>query len=102
MKGFLSHKVLYVGSALLIEASNTRLTNIYMNQICTFIENFNLGQLNPDTSSGMISLKASLEEFFKGNSYGVVTARGGSMAVWKGEDHLYLFEPHGCDNSGEC
>nr|XP_037875168.1 uncharacterized protein LOC101735788 isoform X2 [Bombyx mori] len=58
------------------------------------------GQLNPDTSSGMISLKASLEEFFKGNSYGVVTARGGSMAVWKGEDHLYLFEPHGCDNSG--
>ncbi|XP_049883610.1 uncharacterized protein LOC126379090 [Pectinophora gossypiella] len=58
------------------------------------------GQLSPEPGSGVMSLKQSLAALFKDNKAGVFTARGGSMAVWKHDNHLYMFDPHGCDENG--
>ncbi|KAL0809225.1 hypothetical protein ABMA28_011444, partial [Loxostege sticticalis] len=58
------------------------------------------GQLNPEPGSGILSLKDSLKHLFKEYSYAVVTARGGSNAIWSHDQHLYFFDPHGCDDNG--
>jgi hypothetical protein len=48
-----------------------------------------------------MSLKDSLKQLFDQYSYAVVTARGGSAAVWRDDKHFYYFDPHGCDENGE-
>ncbi|KAJ0182884.1 hypothetical protein K1T71_000860 [Dendrolimus kikuchii] len=58
------------------------------------------GQLNPDQSSGILSLKDSLNQLFKEHTHAVLTARGNSTAIWKQDDCYYLFDPHGCDENG--
>ncbi|XP_026322626.1 uncharacterized protein LOC113232197 [Hyposmocoma kahamanoa] len=58
------------------------------------------GQLNPEPGSGILSLKDSIKQLFRDNKAGVITARGGSMAVWEHDDHYYFFDPHGCDENG--
>ncbi|XP_053621763.1 uncharacterized protein LOC128681688 [Plodia interpunctella] len=58
------------------------------------------GQLNAEKGSGVMSLKESLKSLFKSYRHAVVTARGGSTAIWYDDDHLYFFDPHGCDENG--
>ncbi|XP_059061123.1 uncharacterized protein LOC131854007 isoform X2 [Achroia grisella] len=58
------------------------------------------GQLNADKSSGIMSLKDSLKQLFKEHTHAIVTARGGSTAVWMQDNHMYFFDPHGCDENG--
>ncbi|XP_039752231.1 uncharacterized protein LOC120628085 isoform X2 [Pararge aegeria] len=58
------------------------------------------GQLSPEPGSGIQSLKESLRQLFKDHTNAVVTARGGSTAIWKHEDSFYFFDPHGCDENG--
>ncbi|CAH0713023.1 unnamed protein product, partial [Brenthis ino] len=58
------------------------------------------GQLNPEHGSGVLSLKDSLRCLFKEHSHAVVTARGGSMAIWRHDNNFYFFDPHGCDEYG--
>ncbi|XP_063836466.1 uncharacterized protein LOC135085621 [Ostrinia nubilalis] len=58
------------------------------------------GQLNPEPGSGVLSLKDSLKHLFKEYTHAVVTARGGSTAIWSSDQHLYFFDPHGCDDNG--
>ncbi|CAF4888059.1 unnamed protein product [Pieris macdunnoughi] len=58
------------------------------------------GELSPQMGSGVISLKDSLRRLFKEHSHAVVTARGGSTAIWRHEDSFYFFDPHGCDDNG--
>ncbi|XP_026739792.1 uncharacterized protein LOC113502426 isoform X1 [Trichoplusia ni] len=58
------------------------------------------GTLNPDTSGGAPTLKEVLRQFFKEHTHGVFTARGGSTAIWKHDNHFYMFDPHGCDENG--
>ncbi|XP_038219835.1 uncharacterized protein LOC119838096 [Zerene cesonia] len=58
------------------------------------------GELNPEAGSGIVSLKDSLKQLFKEHTHAVVTARGGSMAIWRHEDSFYMFDPHGCDDNG--
>ncbi|CAG4949362.1 unnamed protein product [Parnassius apollo] len=58
------------------------------------------GELNPDYTNGVMSLKQSLRQLFKEHSHAVVTARGASTAVWRHEDHYYMFDPHACDANG--
>lgn len=59
------------------------------------------GQLTAEKGSGVMSLKDSLKTLFKEYSHGVVTARGGTAAVWVSDDHMYFFDPHGCDENGK-
>ncbi|KAM3955482.1 uncharacterized protein ACR2FA_010611 [Aphomia sociella] len=58
------------------------------------------GQLNADSSTGVMSLKDSLRQLFREYTHAIVTARGGSTAIWKQDDHMYFFDPHGCDENG--
>ncbi|XP_022824029.1 uncharacterized protein LOC111354726 [Spodoptera litura] len=58
------------------------------------------GTLNPDAGAGAPALKDVLKQFFKENTHGVFTARGGSTAIWKHDGHFYFFDPHGCDENG--
>ncbi|XP_013177173.1 PREDICTED: uncharacterized protein LOC106124761 [Papilio xuthus] len=57
------------------------------------------GELSPK-SNEVMSLKQSLRQLFREHSHAVVTARGASNAVWKHDDHYYLFDPHACDENG--
>ncbi|XP_013143767.1 PREDICTED: uncharacterized protein LOC106107457 [Papilio polytes] len=57
------------------------------------------GELHPK-SGEVMSLKQSLRQLFREHSHAVVTARGASNAVWKHDDHYYLFDPHACDENG--
>ncbi|XP_045457976.1 uncharacterized protein LOC123668250 [Melitaea cinxia] len=58
------------------------------------------GQLNPEPDSGVLSLKDSIRQLFKEHTHAVVTARGGSTAIWRYDDSYYFFDPHGCDENG--
>ncbi|RVE42411.1 hypothetical protein evm_012948 [Chilo suppressalis] len=58
------------------------------------------GHLNPEPGSGQTSLKDSLNHLFKEYSHAVFTARGASNAIWKQDEHLYYYDPHGCDENG--
>ncbi|XP_068621868.1 uncharacterized protein [Battus philenor] len=58
------------------------------------------GELNPEPSADVMSLKQSLRQLFREHSHAVVTARGASHAIWKHDDHYYMFDPHGCDDNG--
>ncbi|XP_037300701.1 uncharacterized protein LOC115456206 isoform X2 [Manduca sexta] len=58
------------------------------------------GDINAAPSSGVMSLKDSLAALFREHSAGVVTARGASLAVFKRDQCLYMFDPHGCDENG--
>ncbi|XP_045770359.1 uncharacterized protein LOC123870909 [Maniola jurtina] len=58
------------------------------------------GQLYAEPGSGIHSLKESLRHLFKEHTHAVLTARGGSTAIWKHEDSFYFFDPHGCDENG--
>ncbi|XP_061381599.1 uncharacterized protein LOC116776672 [Danaus plexippus] len=58
------------------------------------------GELNAVPGSGILSLKDSINHMFKEYSHGVLTARGGSVGIWRHDDSYYFFDPHGCDENG--
>ncbi|XP_047542515.1 uncharacterized protein LOC125075018 [Vanessa atalanta] len=58
------------------------------------------GQLNPEPGSGIVALKDSIRQLFKEHTHAVITARGGSTAIWRFDDSYYFFDPHGCDENG--
>ncbi|XP_073965337.1 uncharacterized protein isoform X2 [Choristoneura fumiferana] len=64
------------------------------------LDNAYSGSLSPDSTPGVMSLKQSLRQLFKEHKHAVVTARGGSTAVWKDDKFMYFFDPHGCDENG--